>query len=133
MSKRSFIGNTIACKCPRCQQSDLFVKPFSMSKPVDMPEKCPACGQLFIPEPGFYYGAMFLSYIVSGFLFLGIVGFLIIGFKMSVNAAMGILLLIAAALYFPLLRFSRSLWINIMIKYDPDALLKKGGSAFGSK
>ncbi|MFZ1705796.1 MAG: DUF983 domain-containing protein, partial [Saprospiraceae bacterium] len=81
-----------------------------MSKPLEMPEKCPSCGQLYQPEPGFYFGAMFLSYILSGFFFLGIVGFCVFGFGMSVNASMGILLLVAVLIYFPLLRFSRSLW-----------------------
>lgn len=119
------------CKCPRCQQGDLYIKPFQLSKPVDMPEKCPKCGQLFLPEPGFYYGAMFLSYIVSGFFFLGVVGLSIIGFGMSVNAAMGIVILAALAVYFPLLRCSRSLWINLMVKYDPKALERAPESAFG--
>ena len=96
-----------------------------------MPEKCPECGQLFLPEPGFYYGAMFLSYIVSGFFFLGLVGLCIIGFGMSVNASMGVVILAALLIYFPLLRCSRSLWLNLMVKYDPDALHKKIESAFG--
>lgn len=124
MSKRSFLANTFMCKCPRCQQGDLYTKPFQFSKPVDMPEKCPECGQLFLPEPGFYYGAMFLSYIVSGFFFLGVVGLCIIVFKMSVNTSMFVVLLAAVLVYFPLLRCSRSLWLNLMVKYDAKALDK---------
>lgn len=123
--------NTLMCKCPRCQQGDLYNKPFQISKPVDMPEHCPECGQKYLPEPGFYYGAMFLSYIVSGFFFLGVVGLCIIGFGMSVNAAMGVVILVALAVYFPLLRCSRSLWLNLMVKFDPDALSNKEESALG--
>lgn len=133
MSKRSFITNTFLCKCPRCQEGDLYTKPFQFSKPVDMPENCPKCGQPFIPEPGFYYGAMFLSYIVSGFFFLGIVGLCIIGFGMSVNASMLVVVVMAVLVYFPLLRCSRSLWLNLMVKYDPKALETRPENAFGPK
>lgn len=27
-----------------------------------MPARCPVCGQAYEPEPGFYWGAMFVSY-----------------------------------------------------------------------
>lgn len=27
-----------------------------------MPSHCPVCGQAYEPEPGFYWGAMFISY-----------------------------------------------------------------------
>ena len=96
-----------------------------------MYKECPVCGQLYEPEPGFYYGAMFLSYIMSGFVFSGLVGFCIIVLGMNVNAAIGVLLIFAALSYFFLLRFSRSLWINIMIKYDPDAKHSTGKKSFG--
>ncbi|MBK8627727.1 MAG: DUF983 domain-containing protein [Saprospiraceae bacterium] len=118
-------------KCPRCQEGDLFVKPFEFSKPVNMPENCPVCNQKFEPEPGFYYGSMFLSYIFSAFFFLGIIGLCLIVFKMSLNAAMGVLLLIAALTYMFFLRMSRSIWINLMIKYDPKAKENKSAKSFG--
>lgn len=31
---------------------------------MDMPAECPVCHQTYEPEPGFYYGAMYIS---SGF------------------------------------------------------------------
>ncbi|MBC6605584.1 DUF983 domain-containing protein [Hymenobacter sp. BT188] len=30
-----------------------------------MPERCPVCEVQFEPEPGFYWGAMFVSYVFS--------------------------------------------------------------------
>ena len=57
-------------KCPKCHEEDLFEKPtFSFQKPFDMREECTHCRQDFFPEPGFYYGAMFISYIFMGFRF----------------------------------------------------------------
>jgi uncharacterized protein (DUF983 family) len=118
-------------KCPRCQEGDLFVQPFDISKPVNMPEKCPVCQQKFEPEPGFYYGAMFLSYIFSAFFFLGVIGLCLIVFKMGINTAMLVLLVTAALTYLFFLRMSRSIWINLMVKYDPNAKENKIEKGFG--
>jgi uncharacterized protein (DUF983 family) len=131
VSKRNFILNAFMKKCPRCQEGDLFVKPFEFSKPVNMPENCPVCNQKYEPEPGFYYGSMFLSYIFSAFFFLGIMGLCLIVFKMSLNASMGVLLFIATLTYMFFLRMSRSIWINLMIKYDPEAKGNKSEKSFG--
>jgi hypothetical protein len=96
-----------------------------------MPKNCPVCGQRFEPEPGFYYGAMFLSYIISAFFFLGVIGACIIFLGMSLNASFGVLLLVAAATYFFFLRISRSLWINIMVSYDSKARENYKETSFG--
>jgi uncharacterized protein (DUF983 family) len=118
-------------KCPRCQEGDLFAKPFKFTNPTLMPEHCPICNQKFEPEPGFYYGAMFLSYILSGFFFLGIMGVFLIFLKLSVNAAMALLIFISALTYFFFLRTSRSLWINLMVPYDSKAKEQKKVRSFG--
>ena len=131
MSNRNFLLNALMKKCPRCQEGDLFIAPFNFSNPVHMPEHCPVCNQKFEPEPGFYYGSMFLSYIFSAFFFLGIIGLCLIVLKLSLNASMAILLLVAALTYFFFLRMSRSIWINLMVKYDPKAKDKKDVQSFG--
>lgn len=131
MAKRNFLLNALYKKCPRCQEGDLFISPFEFSKPVNMPDKCPVCNQKFEPEPGFYYGAMFLSYIFSAFFFLSIMGVCIIVFKLSLNVSMFILLIIAGLTYFFFLRMSRSLWINILVSYDREAKDKKEVKSFG--
>lgn len=131
MSKRNILVNVFLKRCPRCQEGKLFNEPFDWSKPVSMPDQCPICQQKFEPEPGFYYGAMFLSYILSAFFFLGIMATCLIVFKLSLNVSMVILLMIAALTYLFFLRMSRSLWINIMVKYDPKAKDNKGTKSFG--
>lgn len=97
----------------------MFQKPFELSKPLAMPERCEVCGQRMEPEPGFYFGAMFLSYIISGWALLLISLSLVFYFKWSVGVAMGVVLLVAALSYVKLLRFSRSLWMHLMVKYEP--------------
>lgn len=130
MEKRFFVINALMKKCPRCQEGDLFIKPFDISKPVNMPTNCPVCNQKYEPEPGFYYGAMFVSYIVSAFFFLSVMGISLLIFKLSLNAAMGVVLFFAAITYLFWLRFSRALWINIMVNYDPNAKADKKEKGF---
>ena len=115
------VVNILGKKCPRCRQSKLFTEPLVLTKPLEMPERCNVCGQNFNPEPGFYYGAMFISYILSSFFFLFIAGVTIIVFDWSVEAAFALIIFIAVILYIWVLRMSRSIWINLMVKYDPEA------------
>lgn len=115
------IGSIFKKKCPRCRSSNMFVEPLIISKPLDMPERCPVCGQNFNPEPGFYYGAMFISYIMSSFVFLLVAAVMIIYFDWSVEGAFGMIIFLALAMYIFVLRISRSIWIHLMIKYDPQA------------
>lgn len=105
--------------CPRCRQGKIFAEPFLMSDPLNMPDECSVCGQKTNPEPGFYYGSMFLSYILSGFFLLGTALLLVFGFGWSANGAMAMVVLLAVLIYFKLLRISRSIWIHTIIKYDP--------------
>jgi uncharacterized protein (DUF983 family) len=89
------------------------------SKPLAMNKQCQACGQKFEPEPGFYFGAMFISYIFLAFFSLGLTGLLVFYFQQSVELAFTILLLTLAVMFIWNLRFSRSIWIHLMVKYDP--------------
>jgi uncharacterized protein (DUF983 family) len=60
----------LALRCPRCHEGKLFSAPaYTLTKFADMPEACPVCGQAYEPEPGFYYGAMFVSYAFSVAIF----------------------------------------------------------------
>ncbi|UOQ99269.1 DUF983 domain-containing protein [Hymenobacter sp. 5317J-9] len=51
-------------RCPRCHTGNLFAGPALSARFMDMPDACPVCRQTYEPEPGFYYGAMYIS---SGF------------------------------------------------------------------
>lgn len=102
-------------KCPSCGEGDMFKKPLKLSNPIDMYETCTHCGQKFEPEPGFYYGAMFLSYILSGWFFLLPTLFLIFVFKWSVEAAMVFAILLAIVTYVRFARGSRALWLHLMV------------------
>jgi hypothetical protein len=99
----------------------MFLKPMKISRPLEMHKRCERCGQPFEPEAGFYYGAMFISYIFIAFISLSGVGLLVFVFNVSVNLSFGILLTFLAIIFFWNLRFARSLWIHLMVKYNPQA------------
>ena len=113
-------------KCPKCHEGDLFpTGTFSFQKPFDMHDRCPNCNENYAPEPGFYYGAMFISYIITGWFCLAFVGLLILGFGWSINASFAALIVVIAILFVWIFRISRSLWINVVVKYDPNKAKSK--------
>jgi uncharacterized protein (DUF983 family) len=50
-------------KCPKCHEGDIFqFKWWQISKFAKMNKTCQNCGVNFEVEPGFFYGAMYMSY-----------------------------------------------------------------------
>jgi len=130
VKKSSKLYSIFNLKCPRCHTGNLFFTPtFSFNRPFDMPKECSHCQQDFEPEPGFYYGAMFVSYIFTGFFCLGFTMILhwVVGW--STAASFGALIAVCAIFFVYIFRLARSLWININIKYDP----RKAELATGKK
>ena len=111
-------------KCPRCRVGDIFNKPFKVSAPLDMPHSCSECGQLMEPEPGYYYGAMFVSYIVTSLIFLPLTLLLVFYFKWTETQAFAFVFTILGLSFFKILRGARSLWIHMMVRFDPELHLK---------
>ncbi len=113
-------------KCPRCHEGHLFnTQILEFKGSFDMAERCSVCQQNYMPEPGFYFGAMFISYIIMGWFCLGFVGFCMLVLEMSVNTSFVWLIIICAIMFVWIFRISRSIWINMNIKYDPDILRNK--------
>lgn len=106
-------------KCPKCRQGKIFVEPFQLSDPLAMPKRCEYCEQLMEPEPGFYYGAMFISYILSSWFLLLPTLLLVFYFKWSAMGAISFSIFLAAVTYMKFLRGSRSFWLHLMVKHDP--------------
>ena len=83
-------------------------------------EHCPACGQNYFPEPGFYYGAMFISYIGSAFFCLGFVMLLHWVFDWSMAGSFAMLLIVTGILFVWWFRFSRAVYFHLVTRYKPD-------------
>lgn len=66
------MGALVHGKCPRCRQGNIFTYRVSrLSRFNVMNSTCPHCGVMLQPEPGFYQGAMYVSY---GFAMTIIIG-----------------------------------------------------------
>lgn len=89
-----------------------------------MPKECDCCGQKFLLEPGFYYGAMYVSYGVS--IAFGIALFVAMFILTDWDPTQmlylaGPLMLITTPYLFKL---SRAIWINFFVAYDENACKK---------
>ena len=114
-------------KCPRCHEGEMFeTGSYSFVKPFDMLERCPKCDLNYFPEPGYYYGAMFISYIWTGFFCLLFMGILFFGLDLDQNLCWGLLITFMTINFVYIFRISRLMWININVKYDPNAVEKFG-------
>ncbi len=91
-----------------------------------MNDRCSRCLQTFEPEPGFYYGAMFISYIMTAWLFIVIGLFLVFSLGWAVRSTMMFMILLALGIHTLCYRLSRSIWIHMFVKYDAVAQERVG-------
>ncbi len=60
-------------RCPRCRKGDIFKYPLiHILKFGEMNDTCSSCGAGFMPEPGFYFGALYVSYAFTVALFVAV-------------------------------------------------------------
>lgn len=86
-----------------------------------MHERCPTCGLRFEREPGYFVGAMYISYALS----VPILAVLVLGvWWWRPDWSWLPVLAVATVLYLPLVpwlfRTSRVLWIHLDRAVDPD-------------
>jgi uncharacterized protein (DUF983 family) len=105
--------------CPRCRAATIFRKSIFTGFPR-MWEQCPSCGLKFAREPGYFLGAMYISY---GLALMTIVGFgllfwILTGWSLLKITFWAILLFLPLAPTITL--FSRVLWIYLDQAIDPE-------------
>ncbi len=105
-------------KCPRCKEGDMYKKPFELSDPLKMHRRCEKCNLDFEPEPGFYFGALIISYGISSWMLLLPALALVLYFDWEVMSAMVFTLFFAAITYLKILRISRSIYLHLSMRYD---------------
>jgi uncharacterized protein (DUF983 family) len=125
MQKGSKSYSIFHLKCPRCQEGEMFnTGSWSFVEPFEMRERCSECNLNFYPEPGYYFGSMFISYIWTGwFCLLSIALFhWYLGWSQAV--AFGILGVFMVINFVYIFRISRLMWLNLNVKYDPEAIAR---------
>lgn len=82
---------------------------------------CEVCNEAFEREPGFYIGGMYGSYaLYTALISVVFVSFVVV-WEINIFYVLAILIpliIVSQPLFF---RWGRLLWINIFVKYDPNA------------
>lgn len=55
--------SAVEAKCPRCRTGNMFAAPLLSFKSKKMYDRCPHCDLKFEKEPGYFYVAMYVSYV----------------------------------------------------------------------
>ena len=122
-SPPSWFSGFVKMKCPKCRLGDLFIvkSPYNLNRIAEMPEHCRCCGQSYFPETGFYFGAMYASYMLSVAFSVVVTAiyWLLFGFNMWGIIIADIVLLIAAFPY--LYRCARAFWLSVTVYFDEQA------------
>jgi uncharacterized protein (DUF983 family) len=126
MAEQSTTASLLAMKCPKCHEGNMFkeTNPYNLRHMYEMPEDCPCCGQSFQPEPGFYYGAMYVNYGFGVVLF--VLAYVILEILLGVpsyvffGVYLGVLLLFGPLMF----RYSRVIYLYMFVRYDEKAIEK---------
>ena len=81
---------------------------------------CPVCSESYEPEPGYYFGAMYVSYAINVAIMVAVW----VGATLLFSEDTGIWWLVLTSVVIGLaltpvtFRWARLIWINLFVKYD---------------
>lgn len=117
----SLIQSILGHRCPRCRTGRLFLvkNPYKWKTMQSMPPACEVCDQDYVIEPGFFFGASYISYVLN--IAWLVPAFLLIRFVIGWEYSTFIIIMFSLLpVLVPIIfRTSRSAWIHIFVKYDP--------------
>lgn len=120
------IYSTTANKCARCHKGKVFENnnPYSFKNALTMKESCSECNLKYEREPGFFYGALYVSYALMSGIF--IIWFLADLLWIHMDAVtLAIIVASTMLALFPVVyRSARIIWLNFFIRFDKKYLVK---------
>lgn len=117
--KPATVGDIFHQRCPRCRVGSIFRDSIFRGFP-EMHERCPVCDLKFEREPGYFLGAMYVSYALG----LGIVALFaailwaVTGWWITKDTIWAVVLFLPLAPTISL--FARVLWIYLDLTVDPE-------------
>jgi len=122
LKKGTKLNSIFNNKCPRCQEGDFFTdgNAYHLKTMMHMHKTCPSCGLKYEIEPSFFQGAMYVSYglTVAIACVLFVLSLIFKVYFVYTLIALGVLLVGLTPLTY---RFARLIYINMFVKYDPNA------------
>ncbi|GAB3274874.1 hypothetical protein GCM10027347_48020 [Larkinella harenae] len=124
MLKGTKLYSILFNKCPRCQKGDFFVtsSAYNLKRFDDMHEQCSHCKLRYEAEPGFFVGAMYVSY--AYYVAYIIATFVLFSLFFSIdqlNYYLVVLLPTLVVLTPFFFRLARRTWISFFVSYNPEA------------
>ncbi len=124
LKKGNKLYSILTGTCPRCNEESMYLdkNPYHLGKIFKMHERCSACGLKYKMEPSFFYGAMYVSYGVG--IAFAVATFIIAKLFLATTLLNTFIAIIGTLIVFmPInMRVSRNIWINMFIKYNPNAI-----------
>jgi uncharacterized protein (DUF983 family) len=106
-------------KCPHCHQGDFWKtgNHYDLKNFAQMNERCSVCNEDFRKEPGYYFGASYVSYGLT--VAFGVFSYIIFGWLLGMDTVpflltFSTLLIVLLPLFY---RFARLIWIHMFVKY----------------
>ncbi len=125
--KKTKLYSILYNKCPHCHEGDFFTSnnPYNLKKFDKQYDHCPVCHSTYMPENGFYYGAMYVSYGLD--IGLGIALFLLSNVIFNWGTTTFLILFVTSLLllWTVIFRKARLIWINLFVKYDKTKAVTK--------
>ena len=120
--KGSKIYSIVTGVCPKCHQESMYYhkNPYYLRHVINVKESCSKCGTQYRLEPSFFFGAMYVSYALG--VAFAVAGFVVSYFAFDASIHAIFISIIATLTVFApiILRWSRSIWVNIFIHYDKE-------------
>jgi uncharacterized protein (DUF983 family) len=109
-------------RCPTCRKGDVFFNPWYHWDFLATRDNCPVCNTAYQPEPGFFYGALYVSYSFNVATLVAVSLFLWVIFDPESAWTYVFAIVGVTIATIPLTtRMSRMLWMYLFgpFKYDP--------------
>ena len=111
----NIVSKVLSSKCPNCESGNIFKRQGNivLLRMPKMNEKCESCSFKFEKEPGFFYGAMYISYAISVGLMIGCFILFWLILDLATIYVISIFFIVVSLLSLFNFRISRTIWIYL--------------------
>ncbi len=125
--KGTKLYSIVKLKCPHCHEGQFLEShPYDFKKLGDVRSECEVCHIQYEREPGFYYGAMYVSYALGVALFVTVWTTCNLWFDwLTVWSQIGLVIFFTIVLSPYLFALSKIIWANFFISYKSNATVRE--------
>lgn len=106
-------------KCPKCHEGNYWYNsnPYNLEEFAKMNDRCPSCNEDFRREPGYYFGATYVSYALT--VAFGLLLFAVLTLLFNIDTVPFLIVFsVSLVILLPVFyRTARLIWINFFVSY----------------